>query len=97
MSKKEKKSLPSTKNTKLKFTRGHEILLTGLIGSGMNYRDIFHLEMALITEKDALTLAIWIRDELDKRDNQFPAPEEILLQAKTMFPQYDFSTTANES
>ena len=93
----EKKSLPSTKNTKLKFTRGHEILLTGLIGSGMNYRDIFHLEMALITEKEALTLAIWIRDELDKRDNQFPTPEEILLQAKTMFPQYDFSTTASES
>jgi hypothetical protein len=97
MSKKEKKSLPSTKNTKLKFTRGHEILLTGLIGSGMNYRDIFHLEMALITEQEALDLAIWIRDELDKRNNQFPTPEEILLQAKAMFPQYDFSTMASES
>jgi hypothetical protein len=53
--------------------------------------------MALITEQEALDLAIWIRDELDKRNNQFPTPEEILLQAKAMFPQYDFSTMASES
>jgi hypothetical protein len=30
--------------TSLKFTRGHEILMTGLIGSGMNYRDIFYYD-----------------------------------------------------
>lgn len=76
----EKESKDSTESTSLKFTRGHEILLTGLIGSGMNYRDIFHLEMALLTEKDALDLAVWIRDRLDERD-EFPKPEEILLHA----------------
>jgi hypothetical protein len=47
--------------------------------------------MRLITYKEALDLAFWIRDELDKRNNQFPSPEEILRQAKKTFPQYDFS------
>lgn len=70
----------STGDIKQRFTRGHEILLTGLMGSGMNYRDIFRLEMSLITEKDALDLAIWIRDRLDGT-NVFPAPEEILRKA----------------
>jgi hypothetical protein len=81
----------------LKFTRGHEILMTGLIGAGMNYRDIFHLEMGLITEKEALDLAAWILDEFDKRNNLFPLPEEIVRQAKKMFPQNDFSSLAMDN
>ena len=76
----ETESRASTENTSLKFTRGHEILLTGLLGSGMSYRDIFHLEMALVTEKEAVALAVWIRDRLDETD-KFPKPEEILRQA----------------
>ena len=76
-----KKSKSSTRSTKQKFTRGHEILLTGLIGSGMSYPNIFKLEMAIKTEKRALELAIWIRDRLDERKGVFPSPEEIMRQA----------------
>ena len=76
----EAESPDSTENTRLTFTRGHEILLTGLIGSGMSYRDIFHLEMALKTEEDAVGLAVWMRDRLDETGG-FPSPEEILRQA----------------
>jgi hypothetical protein len=81
MTETEKESKDLIENTNLKFTRGHEILLTGLIGSGMNYRDIFHIEMALTTEEEALELAKWILDKLDERDNNFPTPAEIFRQA----------------
>ncbi len=76
-----KDSAPLAVNASQKFTRGHDILLTGLIGSGMNYRDIFHLEMSLETESEALELAIWIRNRLDET-GLFPAPEEVLRQAQ---------------
>ena len=78
----ENKSSTSKESAERKFTRGHEILMAGLIGSGMSYRDIFHLEMSLATEKEAMDLALWIRDKLDEQNDQFPTPEEILRQAR---------------
>ena len=77
----EKRSARSTRITSQKFTRAHAILLTGLIGSGMSYPNIFKLEMAIKSEKDALNLAVWIRDRLDETE-KFPTPEEIMQQAK---------------
>ena len=47
----------------------------------MSYPNIFKLEMAIKSEKDALNLAVWIRDRLDETE-KFPTPEEIMQQAK---------------
>lgn len=47
----------------------------------MSYPNIFKLEMAIKTEKQALDLAIWIRDRLDERNGEFPTPEEIMRKA----------------
>jgi hypothetical protein len=77
----EKKSKSSTRSTKQKFTRGHEILLTGLIGSGMSYPNIFKLEMAIKTEERALELAIWIYEQAKAHNGEFPTPMEIMRQA----------------
>lgn len=81
MSKIEKKSKPSTENTKLKFTRGHEILMTGMFGCQMSCREMFKVVMAIETEKEALDLAKWILDRATERNEEFPTPEEVLIQA----------------
>ena len=76
-----KKSKNSTRSTTQEFTKGHEILLTGLIGSGMSYPNIFKLEMAIKSEKRALDLAIWIYEKMKELKGEFPTPEEIMRQA----------------
>ena len=78
----EKRSARSTRSTSQKFTRAHEILLTGLIGSGMSYPNIFKLEMAIQTEKRAIDLSTWIYEQAKERGGEFPTPEEIMQQAK---------------
>ena len=77
----EKESQTSTKNIKLKFTRGHEILMTGMFGCQMSCREMFKVVMAIETEKEALDLAKWILDRATERNEEFPTPEEVLIQA----------------
>ena len=77
-----KRSVRSTRSTSQKFTRAHEILLTGLIGSGMSYPNIFKVEMEIKTEKRAIDLAIWIYEQAKQHGGEFPTPEEIMRQAK---------------
>ena len=78
----EKKTRRSPRSAKPKFTRAHEILLTGLIGSEMSYPNIFKVEMEIKTEKRALDLAIWIYEQAKEHKGEFPTPEEIMRQAK---------------
>ena len=95
----EKESNPSTKDTKLKFTRGHEILMTGMFGCQMSCREMFKVVMAIETEKESLNLAKWILDRATERNEEFPTPEEVLIQAgiKPQNLMSATSTMASES
>ena len=76
-----KRPTRSAGSTKQRFTRAHEVVLSGLVASEMSIQNCFKVIMSLKTEKQATSMAVWMYRHVTEHD-EFPSHQEMMRKAK---------------